>query len=405
MSPKASQPARRLWAGFSLVELLVVISISGVLMALVLPAVQAARENARLNHCRNNVAQLSKGLLQHETKFGFFPTGGWSPLWLGIAERTADSSQPGGWSFGVLPLVEELATRDIVADATSATAAQAYQKLVTTPVKIFTCPSRRPGKPIPVSGVGPFRSQASTQIPLTAAVRSDYAANGGSSAGCPPLKRLNKVSGTVSSKAKIMISHVPPGNEDRCNELELPYVSVVEGHSNHSLDRLGPCDGCMAAVDGTIFSPNDTAEGDAWRKAPLSKRLELPDDGIPDLQDGFVHRMSRVTASDIRDGMSNVYLIGEKFVPSDQYQTGADAGDQSVLYAGYSSSNVRFGYEPPRSDRLRGAHPNAYGSAHRSTWTLAFGDGSIRTLSFDIDPQLHKALSSRDDGQIAIPPQ
>lgn len=103
---KARWPRQRDKAGFSLVELLVVIGISGVLMALVVPAVQAARESARLNYCRNNVAQLSKGLLQHEGKFGFFPTGGWSPLWLGVAERTADSSQPGGWSFGVLPLVE-----------------------------------------------------------------------------------------------------------------------------------------------------------------------------------------------------------------------------------------------------------------------------------------------------------
>lgn len=402
MLPRAPRPVSR--AAFSLIELLVVISISAILSALILPAVHAARESARLNHCRNNVAQLSKGLLQHEVKFGFFPTGGWSPLWLGVAERTADSSQPGGWTYGVLPHIEELATRDIVANATAATAVDAYQQLVTTPVRVFSCPSRRAAKPLPVSGVGPFRSAAAVGIPISSAVRSDYAANGGSSAGCPSMKRLNMVSGTVSSAAKIKISHVPPGNEDRCNELDLPYVSVVKGHINHSLDRLGPCDGCTAAVDTAIFSPKDAAEGDAWRKAPLSKRLELPDDGIPDLQDGFVHRMSRVTAGHIRDGLSNVYLIGEKFVPSDQYQTGTDAGDQSVLYAGYSSSSIRFGYETPRSDKLRGAHPNAYGSPHRATWTMAFGDGSVRTLSFDIDPDLHKALSSRDDGLVAIPP-
>ncbi|MFM8635667.1 MAG: DUF1559 domain-containing protein, partial [Planctomycetia bacterium] len=213
------------------------------------------------------------------------------------------------------------------------------------------------------------------------------------------------VSGNVSSAAKIKVSHVPPGNSSQCSELDLPYTSVVNGHMNHSLDRLGPCDGCTAAVDGNVFTPKDVSEGDAWRKAPLSKRLELPDDGIPDMQDGFVYRMSRVTAGHIRDGLSNVYLVAEKFVPSDNYASGADLGDRSVLYAGYSSSNVRFGYEPPLSDSARGSHPNAFGSAHRAGWTVAFGDGSIRTLSFDIDPDLHKALSSRDDGAIAIPPR
>ena len=392
-------------SGFSLVELLVVVSIVGVLTAIVIPAVQAARESARLNYCRNNIAQLSKAMLQHEGKFGFFPTGGWSPVWLGVAERTADSSQPGGWTFGVLPHLEELGTRDIVANASSTTAANVYQQLVSTPVKVFSCPSRRPSRAIPVPGVGPFCSAASTQIPITTAVRSDYAANGGANAGCPPLTRLRKVSGNVSASAKIKMSHVPPGNASGCNELDLPYTAIVNGHMNHSLDRLGPCNGCTAAVDGNVFSPNSVSEGDAWRKAPISKRLELPDDGIPDMQDGFVYRMSRVTAGHVRDGMSNVYLIAEKFVPSDKYRTGDDAGDQSVLYAGYSSSNVRFGYEPPVSDGDRGSHSNAFGGPHRAGWTVAFGDGSVRTLSFDIQPALHKALASRDDGSLAIPPQ
>ena len=403
MATKAVRPASR--AGFSLIELLVVISITGVLSALILPAIQAARESARVSHCRSNVSQLSKAMLQHEEKFGFFPTGGWSPLWLGVAERTADSSQPGGWTFGVLPHIEELATRDSVANATAATAAAAYQQLVASPIRAFACPSRRTAKPLPVTGVGPFRTAAATQITLTSAVRSDYAANGGSIAGCPPMKLLSKISGAVSNSAKIKVSHVPPGNTDRCNELDLPYTAVVNGHSNHPYDRLGPCDGCTAAVDNTVFSPQDMSEGDAWRRAPLAKRLELPDDGIPDFQDGFAHRMSRVTAGHIRDGMSNVYLIGEKFVPSDHYRTGTDAGDRSSLYSGYSSSSIRFGYEPPRNDERRGSHPNAFGSGHRYTWTVAFGDGSVRGLSFDIDPALHKALSSRDDGGIASPPR
>src|SRR5690554_5602753 len=69
----------RATSGFTLVELLVVIAIIGVLVALLLPAIQAAREAARRSQCTNQVKQLMTAMLNHESARKVFPSGGIIP--------------------------------------------------------------------------------------------------------------------------------------------------------------------------------------------------------------------------------------------------------------------------------------------------------------------------------------
>jgi prepilin-type N-terminal cleavage/methylation domain-containing protein/prepilin-type processing-associated H-X9-DG protein len=81
--------------GFTLVELLVVIAIIGVLVALLLPAVQAARESARRSQCMNNLKQLGVALHNYaDTYRGAFPVGGYNYGW-------------GTWLVGLLPYIEQ----------------------------------------------------------------------------------------------------------------------------------------------------------------------------------------------------------------------------------------------------------------------------------------------------------
>ena len=85
-----SSPVRSARRGFTLVELLVVITIIGILMSLLLPAVQSARESARSAQCANNVKQLGLACLNHVSVTGFFPSGGWGWSW--VATPTADTA-------------------------------------------------------------------------------------------------------------------------------------------------------------------------------------------------------------------------------------------------------------------------------------------------------------------------
>ena len=99
--------------GFTLVELLVVITIIGILIALLLPAVQAAREAAEKAQCTNNLKQIALAALGHEHANGWFPTGGWSFMWVGSPDDGFGMSQPGGFGYNCLPYMDQQPLHDL----------------------------------------------------------------------------------------------------------------------------------------------------------------------------------------------------------------------------------------------------------------------------------------------------
>ncbi len=141
--------SRKVRGGFTLVELLVVIAIIGVLVSLLLPAVQNAREAGRRTQCMNNLKNLGLAAQQHLEKLRRFPSGGWGPTWVGDPDRGNNTKQPGGWVYNLLPYMEQMALHDYGRGATTSstpTKAQALKKLLTTPVNFHALSqSRRSG--------------------------------------------------------------------------------------------------------------------------------------------------------------------------------------------------------------------------------------------------------------------
>ncbi len=323
-------------SGFTLVELLVVITIIGILIALLLPAVQSAREAARRMQCQNHLKQIALACLTHEQAHGHLPTGGWGWRWMGDPNSGYGRNQPGGWCYNILPFMEQETLRNLGVGK-SGTALQADLVIVhSTPVAVFNCPSRRRAIAYPYtdnfgSGYEGFTNLAGYSDYDKVAARGDYAANGGSSG-----------------------SQAPEGPE-----------SLVIGQTTDDWLRTQQINGIMGQV-------------------------------------------SMVMMAEIRDGSSNTYLVGERNINPDAYFTGLDPADDNNHYVGVDLDTVRWTCENATSTTCTKFRPYqdtpgvvtyyAFGSAHPAGFGMALCDGSVRLISYSIDPITHRDLGNRKDG-------
>lgn len=324
--------------GLTLVELLAVGAIIGLMVALLLPAVQAVREASRRTVCAGNLRQLALGFLAHEQAHKSLPSGGWGAAWTGDPDRGFGPRQPGGWGFSLLPFVEQTALRDLgagVADA-AAKADLAVSRLE-TPLSLFACPTRRPATLWPLNPDKNVRPLNVVAVPAdvvrrpAVVARADYAASMGS--------------GTF------------PSNRYRSGG-----------------------------------SPSTMAEADA-----LTEQGWQADYGPP--PDGVVFRRSIVRLKDMSDGTSATYMLGEKYVNPATMRSGMSDDDDQCLYSGHDRDTLRVGLGPPCQDRA-GFDPTsiAFGSGHPVACGMALADGSVVPVAYAIDPLVHRARAARNDG-------
>jgi prepilin-type N-terminal cleavage/methylation domain-containing protein len=333
---------------FTLVELLVVIAIIGILIALLLPAVQAAREAARRTQCNNHLKQLCLAFHTHHDVHKFFPSAGWSGdhhvtyQYTGSSGPAAEWTDPcgppeiaprqnGGWGFQILPYMEQ---GPLFKGAGGTTPEEkitvAYQGVIPT----HFCPSRRaPETYDAVPSQDVYKSDSPHQVGSLESGMTDYA-------GCCNTSGNGHWSGLQA----------------------LPNVN-----STADIEALGFSNKGFQG-DGAVLRTN------FYSTTTVNKKTQ-----------GF---------QALRDGSSNTLLISEK--RANLADTTADWNDNGY-YCGFNQDTMERADLPPLPD-FQGNVEKRFGSSHPSGLNVGLCDGSVRFAPYTVDQIVWARICHREDG-------